>query len=148
MPLPLPQPVLSLKATAHFGVAAAPQDYFGAVGSDDNGPNNSKSGVSDWEIFEEDTMGVPLDPNGVEVDVSCESTCLLVLTDLYDPNWRATLDGAPVDVTPVNYLFRGVRVTPGRHRIVFEYRPLSFRIGAGITGAAVLLVLALLIRRR
>jgi hypothetical protein len=81
----------------------------------------------------------------VEVEATCWSSCLLVLTDLFDPNWRATLGGEPIEVVAANFLFRGVRLPAGDHRVVFEYRPDSFYRGAVISLAAAGVVLFLLV---
>lgn len=53
----------------------------------------------------------------------------LVLSDLYFPGWQARIDGKKVRIFPANYLFRGVYVEPGYHRVDFTYRPLSFYAG-------------------
>ncbi len=65
----------------------------------------------------------------------------LVLTDTYYPGWRATVDGAPAEILAANHAFRAVALDAGEHTVVFEYIPLSFRLGAWISlGASVLLV--------
>ena len=53
----------------------------------------------------------------------------LVLSDLYFPGWQARIDGKKVRIFPANYLFRGVYVEPGYHRVDFTYRPISFYAG-------------------
>lgn len=47
----------------------------------------------------------------------------VVLHDLYDPAWTATVDGRDVAVQRVHSLFRAVSVPAGQHEIVFAYRP-------------------------
>jgi hypothetical protein len=75
----------------------------------------------------------------------------LILTDTFYPGWKASVDGGPQPTYPANYLFRGVPVSPGHHIVTFEYRPLSFQLGAGITLAALsgtILSFGLGLRRR
>jgi uncharacterized membrane protein YfhO len=67
---------------------------------------------------------------------------LLVVSDAWYPGWTATVDGKPADVERVNYVFRGVRVGPGAHRVEFAYRPLSWRIGWIVSLLAVLAIAA------
>jgi hypothetical protein len=76
----------------------------------------------------------------VEIDTDAAGRRLLVLTDTWFPGWRATVDGVPTAIARANVAFRAVPVAPGPHHVVFEYVPASFRIGAAISGAALLLV--------
>jgi hypothetical protein len=76
----------------------------------------------------------------VSVDARCSADCLLVLTDLDYPGWEARVDGERAEIVRVNTLFRGVRLPPGEHRIVYSYRPASFRYGAAVSSAAAGLV--------
>jgi hypothetical protein len=80
----------------------------------------------------------------VVVEATCHARCLLVLTDLHYPGWRASVDGRPAAVHNVNALFRGVILEPGPHRIVHTYAPASLRIGAWLFAAAAVVALAAL----
>lgn len=89
-------------------------------------------------------------PGRVVIDVSGPRGGLLVLTDQYYPGWQARVDGALAPIVRADYLFRGVPVPPGEHRVEFVYRPASFRTGASISSLALatILVLALVSLRR
>jgi hypothetical protein len=89
-------------------------------------------------------------PRQVEVAVDVRSPALLVLSDAFYPGWRARLDGVETTIFAVNLAFRGVFVPAGRHRVVFEYRPGSVWLGAGVSVAAFAVAAAALIggRRR
>lgn len=65
----------------------------------------------------------------VVIDANAKRTSVLVLSDLDYPGWRATVDGKPVPIDRVDYLFRGVTLSPGNHQVVFTYDPASFRVG-------------------
>ncbi len=54
---------------------------------------------------------------------------LVVLSDVYFPGWKATVDGEDAPIERVDYLLRGVAVGAGEHEIVMEYQPWSWRIG-------------------
>ncbi len=71
--------------------------------------------------------------NDVSIEASCTSDCLLVLTDLYDPDWSVHVDGAPRELLRANYLVRGVRLEAGTHRVDFHYRAPAFWTGAATT---------------
>jgi Bacterial membrane protein YfhO len=64
-----------------------------------------------------------------EVAVRARTSSLLVLTDVYFPGWKATVDGRSADIERVDYLLRGVALPPGRHRVEFRYEPSSWRAG-------------------
>jgi hypothetical protein len=86
------------------------------------------------------------DPDRVVVEVDTESDTLLVLRDAYSNGWRATVDGSPVEIVRVDHAFRGVELGPGEHRVVFDYRPTSLRLGLLLTlGGVVLVALLILI---
>lgn len=72
----------------------------------------------------------------VVVSVAASSPTWLVLADTFYPGWEAALDGQQVTVRRANGAFRAVEVPAGRHEVAFTYRPLSLRVGAAISGAA------------
>ncbi|WPB74105.1 YfhO family protein [Archangium violaceum] len=66
----------------------------------------------------------------VEVALEACGPGYLLLSDSHYPGWEATLDGTPVPVLRANAVMRAVRVPPGAHSVRFDYRPLSFQLGA------------------
>jgi hypothetical protein len=90
-------------------------------------------------------------PTEATVETDAPSPGYLILTDTFYPGWKASVDGSPQPTYRANYLFRGVPVSPGHHIVTFEYRPLSFQLGAGITLAALsgtILSFGLALRRK
>lgn len=89
-------------------------------------------------------------PSRVEVEATAIEPAALMLSDIFYPGWVATVDTRPAEIFPVEYIFRAVLVDPGTHRVVFEYRPRSVSLGAGISIVTVvsLAVLAATTRRR
>lgn len=68
----------------------------------------------------------------------------LVLSEVFFPGWTATVDGAAAATVRADAVFRAVRLEPGRHTVVFEYRPQSFREGLRLTGLSGGLLVAVL----
>jgi hypothetical protein len=93
---------------------------------------------------------VRLGPNLVTVEVSQPREGILVLRELADPGWRASVDGVAARTVAVDGMFLGVVLTPGSHHVVLEYRPLEWRLGLVFCalGAALLLIQTLLAERR
>ena len=50
----------------------------------------------------------------------------LVLSNLWYPGWRATVDDTATDILPANYALQAVPVAAGEHRVVLRYLPWSF----------------------
>jgi hypothetical protein len=80
---------------------------------------------------------VTYEPEEVEIAARCERPCLLVLTDLYFPGWRARVDDREVEIHEANALFRGVFLEPGTHRVTYRFAPTSFRNGLWLMLCAV-----------
>jgi uncharacterized membrane protein YfhO len=53
----------------------------------------------------------------------------VVVGDVDDPGWRASVDGGKVDLLRANYLFQAVHVPAGEHVVRIEFAPLSVRAG-------------------
>jgi hypothetical protein len=99
-----------------------------------------------------DASSITLDqPERVVVQTSASDRRVLVLTDSYYPGWHALVDGVEQPILPVNLLFRGIVLPPGRHVVDVAYHPASWPIGLGLSAVgAVIFVIALvgLSRRR
>ena len=67
---------------------------------------------------------------------------MVVLADLWDKGWRATLDGHGAKILMVNHAIRGVIAPAGKHQIVFRYEPDSAKIGRIVSGLSLALTLA------
>ena len=46
---------------------------------------------------------------------------MVVLSEIWDPGWTATVDGKKAEILKANAVFRGLVVTPGTHDIVLKY---------------------------
>lgn len=97
-------------------------------------PNGADDGTATAELRAADSN------KQVVVDVSASKKSLLVLADSWYPGWRATVDGAPANVVPVDLMFRGIEVPEGAKEVVFTYDPPSLRYGLYTTGLAALCV--------
>ena len=75
-------------------------------------------------------------PQQAVLDVTLESSGLVVLADIYYPGWKLTIDGEPAPIYRVNGVMRGALASSGPHRLVFTYAPESFRHGLQVSIAA------------
>ncbi len=73
------------------------------------------------------------EPDALEWRLRAGASAFLVVADLEFPGWSARLDDRPVEIRPVDLLFRGVQIPPGEHRLSMRYGPPGWWLGAWIT---------------
>ena len=84
-------------------------------------------------------------PNAVTIRAASDFSGFLVLADTFYPGWQATLDGKPAKILCADHALRAVVLPPGEHTVVFQYTPLSFRVGALVSCLTLLAVIGVLI---
>lgn len=85
----------------------------------------------------------------ITAEVSLPAPSVVVLTDNWHPNWKATVDGKPVYIGLVDESFRGIAVPAGHHRIEMKYMPATLPLALTVTSiVAGLLLLLVLLRKR
>ena len=91
-----------------------------------------------------------LGPQAASIGVRSSRPAILLVRDVLDDNWHATLDGESVPVLRADYLLQAVAVPEGTHTVVLTYD--DPMIGLGLAGSAVALgglaVPAVILRRR
>jgi hypothetical protein len=80
------------------------------------------------------------EPETVSVAVETDQPGYLVLSDAYYPGWQVTIDGQPASLRRANYAFRAVFVPAGQHTVEFTFAPVMWRVGLGVSGLTVLIV--------
>jgi Bacterial membrane protein YfhO len=75
-------------------------------------------------------------PDKVTIAATSSQPATVVLSDIWFPGWEAKVDGEEADVTRVNYLFRGVEIAPGAHRVELSYEPNVWRFSWTISAVA------------
>lgn len=79
-------------------------------------------------------------PNRVKIDVTATRPRELIMCGMFERNWTARVNGVPVSVNPANFIYRSVQVPAGASRVVFEYRPVAFYWGVGVTGVSLVVL--------
>jgi hypothetical protein len=57
----------------------------------------------------------------------------LVLADAYYPGWSAAVDGRSTPISEYDGMLRAVNLPSGSREVIFEYQPLSVRLGVAIS---------------
>ena len=81
----------------------------------------------------------------VRVRVFTPAAGLLRLADQWYPDWKATVDGKPVEILRADHVLRAVVVPPGRHVVDFRYESASVRQGLLVSLVSAGVALALLV---
>jgi hypothetical protein len=68
----------------------------------------------------------------------------LIVADTFYPGWECRVDGVEAPIAPAHGCFRGVFLEPGQHRVEFQYRPRSFRVGAAGSAAGIVGLIGML----
>jgi hypothetical protein len=78
----------------------------------------------------------------LQLRVTASGNNLLFLSEAYYPvGWNAYLNGSPIPIHRVNYMFRGVIVPEGVHTLEMRFEPRGFYLGKNLSLAANILVL-------
>jgi hypothetical protein len=85
------------------------------------------------------------EPEEIVLRASLPAPGYVVLSDSWYPGWRVTVDGEMATIERANLAFRAVHVPEGTHTVHWTYRPRSYYVGLGISGAALLAVAAALL---
>lgn len=72
---------------------------------------------------------VAYSPNKLEIDVRTQSAGYVILSDIWYPGWRATVNGQPRPVYRANYAFRAVEVAAGTSKVLLFFKPTYFQAG-------------------
>ncbi len=76
------------------------------------------------------------------IDLRAEGPGFLLVTEGWDPGWRATVDDSPVPLTRANAVHMGVVLGPGTHRVELTHHPRGLIAGLVLAGLGVLSLVA------
>ncbi|HQR33328.1 MAG TPA: YfhO family protein, partial [Blastocatellia bacterium] len=89
---------------------------------------------------------VSYEPNRLVIETKADQPAALVLSEVHDPGWVATVDGKPATVYAADYLLRGLVLSAGTHTIELKYTAPAARTGAVISILSLLIIAGLLIK--
>jgi hypothetical protein len=121
-PLPKRSEILRSFESADFGAEVYLEEF-------DEASETHPAGKHDVKIRSYQPNRVVLESNG-------QMPGFLVLTDVWFPGWKCTIDGEETKIYRANYCFRGVKLPAGAHTIEFRFEPESYRRGRTITFAS------------
>lgn len=81
------------------------------------------------------------EPNRLIYDVSSTKGGVVVFSEIYYPEWTATVDGHEVELGRVNYVLRALQVKPGHHAVELSFHPKTLEITETIANCAYIVLL-------
>lgn len=66
-------------------------------------------------------------PNQLVYEVNAAKAGVIVFSEVYYPDWKATIDGQPADIARADYVLRAMYVPAGKHTIEMTFKPTSVR---------------------
>ncbi len=66
-------------------------------------------------------------PNNLVYEVTSDKGGIVLFSEVYYPEWTATVDGQPAELGSADYILRAVNVKPGKHSVVLDFHPASIR---------------------
>jgi len=108
-------------------------------------------------VWKQDGLSVDMDhvtpvdlqertPN--RVVIAAEGPGVVVSSSVMAKGWRVWVDGKLAQPLLAENLLRGVRISEGRHEVVWRYFPISFAIGLILAGLGVTITCLVMLRRR
>jgi hypothetical protein len=118
-------------------------------------PGTSPSTLSGQSSDGSDVQIIARRPDRMELRTSSSVDGILVLSEVYYPGWKASVDGQQVEILRANsllrglilranYLLRGSPIAAGFHDVIVWYEPLSLKQGLAVSAIAGALALATL----
>ncbi len=67
------------------------------------------------------------EPNHLVYKVSTPKETLALFSEIYYPQWRATLNGEPIEMGRANYVLRAITIPAGEHVLEMTFDPVSIK---------------------
>ncbi|MDD6552983.1 MAG: YfhO family protein [Prevotellaceae bacterium] len=84
-------------------------------------------------------------PNHLTYSVQSSKGGVIVFSEIYYPEWTATIDGKPAELGRVDYVLRALRVPAGNHQIVLDFHPKSVKTTETVAYIGYILLLLIVV---
>lgn len=85
------------------------------------------------------------DLHNITIEAEATGNNLLFISEVFYPDWKVYIDGQPAEILKANYLFRGVVVPKGKHKIEFKFEPQTYYTGKNISMATNFVLIAIFV---
>jgi hypothetical protein len=84
-----------------------------------------------------------IEGGGLNIHTHTDADGYLVVSEVFYPGWRATMDGKPVAIERADSVIAALPLPAGKHDIQFVFDPLSVKVGLALTAATWLAAMAM-----
>jgi hypothetical protein len=85
------------------------------------------------------------EPKRIEFKANATAPSILLVTDKFDPEWKARVDGKEAKIVRANYAMRGVFLPPGAHQVTMSFEPPVKALYVSLAGIALGIILSLVL---
>jgi hypothetical protein len=85
------------------------------------------------------------EPKRIEFKASATAPSFLLVTDKFDPEWKARVDGKEAKIVRANFAMRGVFLPPGAHQVTMSFEPPVKGLYVSLAGIALGILLSLVL---
>jgi hypothetical protein len=86
--------------------------------------------------------------NSIEITAHTERPCIMVISEIYYPDWKADVNGAETEIMRANYCLRAIELGSGDHKVTMTYRSPIIRASLALSIAAFAISLIMAIAGR
>ncbi len=124
--------------TPSYEVFSGKLDFETKFNNEDFDPSKTLLLEKDLKIkFKEDKEAKvdisTYEANRIVFNTTSSEDQLLFLSDTFFPGWMGSIDGKPSEIIRADYTFRAMVVPKGKHKVIMDYKPDSFRAGIMIS---------------
>jgi hypothetical protein len=99
--------------------------------------------VGNPEMDRVERLDYDLPAGYIQLKASCGGPRLLVVSENYHSNWRVYVDGEEAEMLRANFVWKGVCLPAGEHRVEFRYRSPVLLYSRTVSGVSLLAILGI-----
>jgi hypothetical protein len=84
-------------------------------------------------------------PDELSYELNSDKGGVVVFSEIYYPEWSATVDGKTAQLGRVNYVLRALKVDAGKHKVVLSFHPKSIKVTESIAYVSSIILLLLIV---
>lgn len=97
------------------------------------------------QLKEDVLTNVITDANTINGTINLDKKKMLVLSIPYSNGWKAYVDGKESTINKVNYMYSGILLEEGNHKIELKYCTPGIKAGAVVSGIGILCLLVIIL---